>query len=252
MSSAIHVEDRTSLRAVADDGPVSTEGRSPSRLKRAAAWIGAASGPAVVGTAVGLLARSARAGFIAGGATGLAVAAVRSQLERLFTTEPDYDVHRRIGPLELRLYTPRIEARTRVDGLTFDDALDEGYRRLASYIRGANASHEELARLTPVIVGREGGYYVAMVMPPGRTIDTLPPPEHERVRLHHVPARRVAVMCFAGGMSHARASQHEQEAQRRIRDAGLHALGIPVHAIFDPPWTLPFLRRNEVWIELGL
>jgi hypothetical protein len=253
MSPTIHVEDRTiPLRHAPEDGPVSTEGKAPSFAKRAGAWIGALAGPAAIGAAVGLLTRSKRAGAIAGGATALALAAVRTQLERMFTVEPDYDVHRSVGPLELRLYTPRIEARTRVDANTFDGALDEGYGRLCSYLHGANASHEKLRRVTPVVVGREGGYYVGMAMPPGRTIDTLPRPDHDRVRLHHVPARRVAVMCFSGGMSHDRAVDHEREVLRRVRDAGLHPIGIPVHAVFDPPWTLPFLRRNEVWVELGL
>lgn len=255
MTPAIHVEDRTvpvRSSARADDGPVATEGKSPPALRRVGAWVSALAAPTIVGAAVGLIARSRRAGIAAGGATAIALAAVRSQLERWFTTEPDFDIHRVVGPLELRLYTPWIEARTRVDAMAFEAALDEGYGRLTSYIHGANASHERLARVTPIMVTRDGWYNVAMVMPPGRTIDTLPHPDNDRVRIAHVPARRMAVLCFGGRWTHDHAAEHERELMRRVIDAGLRPLGTPVHAIFDPPWTVPALRRNEIWVELAL
>lgn len=253
MATAIHVEDRTvPLPRPAEDGPVATEGRTVSLARRIAAWASALGVPALAGVGVGALMRSRKAGLIAGGVTAVAVAAIRSQLERWFTAEPDYDVHRWIGPLELRLYTPRIEARTKVDATSFEQALDQGFRRLASYIHGANATHEQLEMVAPVITSHDGAYTVAFVMPAGRTIDTLPHPSNDRVRLHHVPERRIAVLRFPGRHTDQRVADQERELLRHVADAGLRAVGLPMVSCFDPPWTLPFLRRNEAWIELGL
>jgi len=38
--------------------------------------------------------------------------------------------------------------------------------------------------------------------------------------------------------------------QAWIQSKGWSALGPAQLARYDPPWTLPFWRRNEIWIEI--
>jgi len=249
--------------------PMATTPRTAIRPRSIAFWSALVAAPVAIGSGLGGLLGSRRAGMIAGGLTAAGLAALRWQLSRLFTPEPDHEVEEALGRLEIRRYAPRIEARTTIDVADFDAALGQGFARLADYIGGANRGHEELAMTTPVVargslagerLGRtggpvitshRGGYTVAFVMPPDRTMDSLPRPSDERVRLHHVPERRVAALRFAGRYDGPTVAEREHELARLVAQHGLRAVGEPMFAGFDPPWTLPLLRRNEVWLELA-
>jgi hypothetical protein len=222
------------------------------RLLRSAGFAGLAlAGSVGLGAGVVALTGSRRAGLLAGGLSTLAAAALRWQLQRWFTDEPAYEVERRIGDLEIRRYEPRVEAHVRVTAVDFEEALQRGFRMLAGYIFGKNASGEKLAMTTPVINHpRATTHTIAFVMPPGRPRGSLPAPENQDVRLVEQPVRRFAVLRYRGRYS----NENFQQAQANLRDlvmeAHLEPSGEPIFAGFDPPSTLPVLRRSEVWIEL--
>jgi hypothetical protein len=209
---------------------------------------GALAGAVGVGAAVGALTGSRRAGYVAGGCVALLAGAFRWQLQRWFTIQPDYKVERRIGVLEVRRYAPRVVARTRVDA-GFESAIDEGFRRLAGYIFGGK---RHIQMTTPVEADQAaGGRIVAFTMPPGRSLDNLPHPEDPRVELAELPERRIAVLRFRGPYSADIVEEMERQVRQRVADAGLAGRGDPMFAGYDPPSTLPFLRRVEVWLELA-
>jgi len=120
------------------------------------------------------------------------------------------------------------------------------------YIFGANAGKQDIAMTTPVLTTpRASTHTVAFVMPPDRTLSSLPRPADDRIKLVHMPERRMAVMRFRG-----RYKDNVMLAQtRRLHDliaaAELETKGQPIFAGFDPPSTLPLLRRTEMWIELA-
>lgn len=202
--------------------------------------------PAAIGGGIGTLARSKRAGALAGGIAAGALALVRWQLQRLFTDEPAYEVERRIGDLEIRAYEPHVVARAHTMVPDFDEARGQLFRRLASYI-----SQHELAMTAPVEMSSEGqGFTMAFVMPPGRSLISLPRPDDSHVRLAEVPARRLAVLTYRGRYRSDEVEDRERELLRLVADAGLSAKGRPMFAGFDPPSTLPFVRRNEIWVEI--
>jgi hypothetical protein len=95
------------------------------------------------------------------------------------------------------------------------------------------------------------GYKMSFVMPPGRSVESLPLPNDSEVELDQVPERRVAVLRFTGRYRGTEVAQHEEELLRMVKEAGLQATSAPMFAGFDPPSTLPFLRRNEVWVEVA-
>jgi hypothetical protein len=233
------------------EGPShATQARSAVGWRRTALWAGLAAAPVAAGFVVARF-TSRRGGIVAGGITALAIGALRVELARWFTPEPAFDTDGAHGDLELRNYPPRIEARALVPDPGLEAALKSGYSRLMAFCHGANATGETLPRTTPVLTAmREGVYQISFVMPPERTLETLPAPTHEDVRLHVVPARRVAVLPFRGRFTRDNVASHERVLLKRLVDTGLSARGSVSFAAFDSPATLPMLRRNELWIEI--
>lgn len=202
--------------------------------------------PAAIGSGIGTLMRSKRAGALAGGIAAGALALARWQLQRFFNDEPAYTVEKRIGGLEIRSYQPHVIARAHTMLPKWDDAQEQLFDRLAKYIFG-----HELPMTAPVEMSQDGqGYTMAFVMPPGRTLISLPRPDDSHVRLLEVPARRIAVLSYRGRYNAEAIEKREQELLRQVSHAGLSAKGRPTFAGFDPPSTLPLARRNEVWIEI--
>jgi hypothetical protein len=265
MDTLISRESEVPPRNAAAATSIATVPRANTFRRKLAFAVAAVAAPIAVGGAAKRLAGSRTAGWIAGGITLAAVAAVRWQLQRWINDEPAFTVERRLGELEIRRYAPRVEARTRIDDASFDRALETGFRRLAGYIFGGNARAESLAMTGPVLAGGERlamtgpvqarasgrGHEMAFVMPAGRPLAWLPRPGDPRIELVEVPERLVAVLRYRGRY---RADRVEREA-RRIRELAAAALlataGEPVFAGFDPPSTLPWLRRNEIWLELA-
>ena len=61
---------------------------------------------------------------------------------------------------------------------------------------------------------------------------------------------RARNFALSGRFSRERMSQHERKLLRDALDLGLVTRGSVAVAMYDSPATLPFLRRNEVWIEI--
>jgi hypothetical protein len=183
----------------------------------------------------------------------LTLAVTTWQLRRLFASQPGYRVERRIGDLEIRRYRARVVAHTDVDA-DFSRALHDGFARLTEYMFGSNETADHIAMTEPLTASpasageSTGGYRVAIEMPERHE---PPRPADPRVRLDTIPVRRVAVLRFHGSIAAGRVARMEQRLREAAAEAGLTTQGESSFAAYDPPSTLPSLRRNEVWIELG-
>jgi SOUL heme-binding protein len=188
-----------------------------------------------------------RNAWVAAGA-GAAVAALAGwQLQRLFASEPDYEVEARRGGLEIRRYGRIQTAHTTVRE-PWEFALDEGFRRLARFILGDNAAHTKVTMRAPVTAARdESGYRLSFVMPEGAL---LPRPDDARIAFAEIPARRLAVLQFRGRHDSASIEAKKRALIASAEEAGYLPRGEPSFAEYDPPSTLPALRRNEVWLEI--
>jgi len=238
-----------------DRSYASTEARSLG-WREGAFWSTLALAPATLGIALGR--RSPVLGGVAAGLSALALAGVRWQMRRWFTAEPAYEVEARHGRLEVRRYDARVEASTSVAARTFDDALAEGFRRLAGYIFGGNHAHQKLAMTAPVTSeavkmvtpGVGETYTISFVMPAGRSMFSLPHPSDTNIELHRIATHTIAALAFRGKATAELVRERERELLALVQRAGLTPIGEPRFAGFDPPWTLPWLRRNEVWVEI--
>ncbi len=221
------------------------------RLRSVAFGVGAVLVPAAVGAGVGAALRSRRDGVIAGGVVAALLAAGRWQLQRWFNDVPEYAVERRVGDLEIRRYDARVEARTRVGG-DFDQALRVGFRRLFRYIDGGNQREESIEMTSPVTATTRGDeHVVSFTMPAGQQLSDLPRPKNLDIELATAAPRRIAVLTYRGRYRKDAVDEQVRRALGELAEAGLEPRGEPTFAGFDPPTTIPWLRRNEIWIELA-
>jgi len=167
---------------------------------------------------------------------------------------PSYRVEEQIGDIELRRYEPYLVAETMVPG-SLERAGNGGFRVLAGYIFGGNKAaggdSTKISMTTPVTQDRVGdAYRVRFMMPSDHTADSLPIPNDSRVTITEVGTQLLAAIRYGGRWSRSGYEQHLAKLTAAIESAGRTAVGEPIWARYDPPWTPWFRRRNEVLIAI--
>jgi effector-binding domain-containing protein len=179
--------------------------------------------------------------------------------------EAAYTVERTDGDFQVRQYAPQVVAETVVDG-TLEEAGNKAFRPLFNYISGANQSKGKIAMTAPVAQQREGEkiamtapvgqealsnqWVVTFMMPTHYTMETLPAPTDERVRLRAIPERRMAAVRYSGTWSQQRYERNLARLREWMKAQDLAAAGDPVWARYNAPFTPWFLRRNEVLLPM--
>lgn len=187
--------------------------------------------------------------------------------------EPSYQVVKTHPGFELRRYAPYLVAETEVTG-GFEEVGNRAFRILADYIFGNNRVRETMEMTAPVsqrpVAGEgerigmtapvtqrpgegsaPGTYVLSFVMPRRYTLDSLPEPGDSSVRLREEPARLMAARRYAGRWTQDSYREQEAELPQAVADAGLTPVGVPVYARYNSPFSLPFMRRNEVMVEVA-
>jgi hypothetical protein len=170
--------------------------------------------------------------------------------------EPAYRVVEQDGAIEIREYDGFAVAETSVVA-PFDEATGTGFRRLFDYISGANLGAAKIEMTAPVLTEPKGEK-IAMTAPVlaqprnemRETAETAPTPTDDRVTLRDLPSRRVASIKFTGRFRNAAAEQNRQVLADWLAARGLTHQGDWQFAGYNPPWTVPALRRNEVLVTL--
>ncbi len=182
------------------------------------------------------------------------------------TEEPRYATLERLGNVEIRRYAPRLAAETVVPGDAYS-ARGEGFRRLAGYIFGGNAGRRRIDMTAPVAQASaqpgeriamtapvaqapgEGGWAVRFFLPAALT--DPPAPNDARVRIVPVPEETMAVLRFSGTATEAAVAERTKALTAALSTSPWRPAGEPVAWFYDPPWTLPPLRRNEVAVPVA-
>lgn len=181
--------------------------------------------------------------------------------------EPEYTVLYRDGDIEYRQYESHLVAETVVESTAgYGEAGNEGFRRLFRYISGANESqakidmtapvaripsNEKIAMTAPVQrIESTDGWRVSFMLPTQYTIETAPIPEDDRIRINTVPGRLMAVLRYSGRWTEKNFVAKANELREAVDAAGIDRISELESAAYDPPYKLPFLRRNEVMVEV--
>ena len=191
---------------------------------------------------------------------GVLAGPVMSDVEK-----PDYKVIQSEQNIEIRQYEPMIIAEVEVDGKR-EDAIGDGFRLLADYIFGNNTvqqvismtapvqqkENQNIAMTAPVQQQSTGkSWRMSFVMPSKYSMDSLPVPNNNRVRLKEILTKKFVVIEFSGTNSNENVTEHENQLMNYIEANQIKINGSPKYAFYNPPWSLPFLRRNEVMIEIN-
>jgi hypothetical protein len=182
--------------------------------------------------------------------------------------EPSYTIREQEGNIEIRDYPALIAAEVNISGDRFT-AVKSGFRLLAAYIFGGNQRNQKIDMTAPVIqtqtteemipmtapvtqttASGEDQWIIRFMMPKSYSLDTLPTPNDQRVKLIVLPTTRFAVIRFSGLANELDIEKKTSELIAFITLSNLISSGTPTLARYNPPWTLWFMRRNEIMIPL--
>ena len=161
--------------------------------------------------------------------------------------EPKYAVIGAAQAAEIRRYAPRIAAEASVAG-EGEAASEAAFRALFGYISGG----EKIAMTTPVASRSSAGSMRMQFFLPARySAETAPPPSDPRIRVLALPEATLAVVRFSGRGTPEAVAERRGELLAALASSGWRPVGEPVVLFYDPPFTIPFLRRNEVAVEVA-
>ncbi len=177
--------------------------------------------------------------------------------------EPNYQVLNDFGYIQIRRYPALVVAQTEVTE-DYKKSSSLGFERLAGYIFGKNKKQQKIAMTAPVIQQQEAEtmtvpviqqktgavWLMAFVLPQGYSVASAPLPLDTAVIIKEIPGNKTAVIRYSGSLSEAGIKEKAEELKKWLDEQGYQALSPPRSAAYDPPWTLPFLRRNEVHIDI--
>jgi hypothetical protein len=188
------------------------------------------------------------------------------------TEEPKFSIIEKSEPFELRSYAPQLIAEVKVEG-DLDTASSQGFRLIAAFIFGQNQVSEKISMTAPVGIETTQSTKIAMtvpvgieaskdsatavnqwvfsfVMPSEYTMATLPKPLNPLVTIRELPAQKRAAIIFSGFNNEAKVLEKTKALEEWIKSKQWQAIGSPQFARYNPPWSLPFMRRNEILITV--
>lgn len=181
--------------------------------------------------------------------------------------QPKYQIIYHQDKIEVRQYQPILLANVVTSG-DRKTAISNGFWLLADYIFGNNYSEQggtekipmtapvvqqqKIAMTAPVMQNElaKNQWQVSFVMPEKYTIESIPKPHNTKVKLQTIPAQKVVVIRFNGNMTDKNLQYHLQQLDSFVRQQQMKVTNPPQYAFYNPPWTLPFMRRNEIMYRI--
>ena len=184
------------------------------------------------------------------------------------TEEPDFKLISEEGEFQIREYDQKIIAQVEVEG-DFDEASSTGFKLLADYIFGNNlfdGESKKISMTAPVEMSPlaenllmtssimddqiNNKWSINFVMPQEFSLDTLPKPNKSQVNIIEVPKEKYAVIVFSGLIRESSYAEKVELLSNYLEENSFKQQGAIKIARYNPPWTLPFFRRNELMVRI--
>lgn len=166
----------------------------------------------------------------------------------------------------VRLYAPLTEAQVTVQSDNYKSAVNEGFGYLFNYITGSNIANQDIQMTTPVkieqqsqkiqmtapvmIAANDKSWTIAFVLPSKYTLQNAPKPTNNKVKLVEKPETKMAVITFSGILTKDAIESNTVKLKNWIASNDYEIVGQAEAAGYNPPWTIPFMRTNEVMIPI--
>lgn len=189
--------------------------------------------------------------------SGCSVFGIRTGYEQL-----NYTVIDKIGDAEVRQYPSRVVAE--VNDMKNDN---EAFMLLFRYISGQNSANENVAMTAPVQVDK-GSMKIAMTapvesaksgdnavnmrffLPRSFSADNAPKPNDPRIKILRLPDEMFAAVTYSGSNSDERFRSKSNVLRNILAGSKWKPVSAPSFLGYDPPFAIPFLRRNEAIIKV--
>ena len=164
--------------------------------------------------------------------------------------EPLFDLVHKEDNIEIRQYGENIVAKT---SLKNGDIRQNNsmFRKLANYIFGHNNDSKKIPMTTPVITKYDKNYYdMIFFMLDSKEIRHLPKPLNQDVILEKFSLNKVVLIKFSWWASENNIAKHDRILRKYINENNLEVISDLIVAQYDPPFTLPNYRRNELMYQI--
>ncbi len=160
-----------------------------------------------------------------------------------------YTVVKDYGTFEIRKYEPANFTSVTLSGKTYSETANRGFRTLAGYIFGGNATNEKIPMTSPVTMNMGDSVTMRFLLPADKKIDSLPKPNASNIQFTTEPSKTMAAIRFGGWASDKKISTNTQKLTELLKQNGITSIGKFSYFGYNPPFMI-FNRRNEVVVEV--
>ena len=159
--------------------------------------------------------------------------------------EPSFNIVYQTDTYEIRHYVDRLAVQATHNN------QDSGFRKLFNYISGANANSEKIEMTTPVTQFEESsGMVMQFYLPSKFTKRTVPTPTDPNVKIIMILEGYYAVIKYSGRITDKNFNKHKKILKENLIEDKIKIIGPAIQAIYNGPFTLPILRRNETMFHV--
>ena len=162
---------------------------------------------------------------------------------------PKYTVLKSYDDFELRQYGSMILAQTVMQSASYENTSSQGFRTVASYIFGGNDENKKIAMTAPVIMEMGDDTKMSFVMPKEHSMESLPEPSSEEVKILKVSPKKYAVITFPGYANNKKIDKYAKKLLKSIKSEGLETVGNVKFMGYNAPWQV-IGRKNEIAVEV--
>jgi hypothetical protein len=162
----------------------------------------------------------------------------------------NYEVTKNISnKIEIREYRSMLLATISTNA----ESQNTHFRALLKFISGDNEQNKKINMTAPVFQQNINNQQsMSFVMPNNLTLENFPKPNNKNIKIELLENTKFIAIRFSGRAVNKNFNKHQIILEGEIKKHGLKIdLTNPVHAYYNPPWTLPFFKRNEVLFRLN-